>query len=103
MAIRSKKELLDSLFNRFGEDSSDETIALLDDFTDTITDLENKALNNNEDWKAKYEENDKAWRKKYTERVLGGNVHQVPDEVVVHEEDNTALEVQVEDLFEEVK
>ena len=42
--IKTKEELLESIRSKIGEDSSDETIALLEDVTDTFDDLETKAL-----------------------------------------------------------
>lgn len=72
MAIRSREEILTSVQAHFGDDTSDETLALVEDITDTITDLESKANNDNEKWKQKYEENDAAWRKKYRDRFFSG-------------------------------
>ena len=72
MAIRSKDEILESLKGRIGESTDDETIAFIEDITDTFTDLEDKAKGDGTDWKTMYEENDKAWRTKYTERFFSG-------------------------------
>lgn len=63
--IKSRDELLNAIRERIGEEPDDDGVALLEDITDTLNDLENKTQ---EDWKTKYEENDKAWRKKYTDR-----------------------------------
>ena len=68
MAIRTKEELLNDLNTFIGDSEEDSAIALIEDFTDTLTDLENKS--DNENWKAKYDENDKAWRKKYKDRFF---------------------------------
>ena len=70
MAIRTSEEILKAVSGAFGEDSSDETIALVEDITDTLADLEKKANNDNENWKKKYEDNDAAWRKKYRDRFF---------------------------------
>ena len=67
MAVRTKEELLASIKARFGEDTSDESITLLEDVADTIGDYESRS---GEDWKKKYEENDSSWRKKYTDRFF---------------------------------
>ena len=72
MAIRSKDEILESLKGRIGESTDDDTIAFIEDITDTFTDLEDKAKGDGTDWKTMYEENDKAWRTKYTERFFSG-------------------------------
>ena len=46
MAIKSKEELLASIKNRFGEDTSDDALSLYEDLSDTITDFENKVFDN---------------------------------------------------------
>lgn len=72
MAVRTREEILQSVRERFGDDTSDDSLALVEDITDTITDLENKANNDNTNWKKKYEDNDAAWRKKYRDRFFSG-------------------------------
>lgn len=70
MAVKTREEILESLKNRIGSQSDDETIAFLEDVTDTLSDLEERAKGDGVDWKGKYEENDAEWRKKYTERFF---------------------------------
>ena len=70
MAVKSKEELMALIKDRFGDDTSDETLAFLEDISDTFNDLETKASGDGEDWKAKYEQNDKEWREKYKERFF---------------------------------
>ena len=70
MAIKNRRELLEIIKNRIGDENTDENIAFLEDINDTFNDLENKA-SNNVNWEQKYNENDAAWRKKYTERFYG--------------------------------
>lgn len=72
MAVRSKEEILTSIRSHFGDDTSDETLALVEDITDTITDFENKAKPDGVNWEQKYNENDAAWRKKYRDRFFSG-------------------------------
>lgn len=79
MAIRTREELLDSIKTRVGEQTDDETIAFLEDVTDTLTDFETRANEGGEDWKTKYKENDEAWRKKYTERFFSNEPTPTPD------------------------
>lgn len=71
--IKTRDELMAKIKERFGEDTSDETLSLIEDVTDTFSDLENKAIDTT-DWKAKYEQNDKEWREKYKERFFGSTV-----------------------------
>ena len=66
MAVLSFDELIAKIKAKIGEDTSDESIELLEDVSDTFN-----ANNDVEKWKTKYEENDKEWRKKYIERFSG--------------------------------
>lgn len=66
MAVRTKEDLIAILTESFGENLSDDNLALLEDVSDTIDSLGDK-----EDWKTKYEENDASWRKRYKERFEG--------------------------------
>ena len=78
MAVKTREEILESLRGRFGEEPTDEDIAMLEDITDTFTDFEEKTSDAT-NWKNKYEENDKAWKKKYSERFFSKEVD-VPDD-----------------------
>lgn len=73
MAVKTREEILAEVKARFGEQTDDETIAFLEDVSDTLTDLETNAKGDGTDWKAKYEENDAEWRKKYTERFYSSD------------------------------
>ena len=73
MAVKTREEILTELKARFGEQTDDETIAFLEDITDTLSDLETKAKGAGTNWKTKYEENDAEWRKKYTERFYSSD------------------------------
>lgn len=79
--ILSKDELLLKLKDRIGEDTTDETIAFIEDFTDTVNDYETK-LADQIDWKSKYEQNNEEWKKKYKERFFNSEVKEdpVPDD-----------------------
>lgn len=68
MAVRTTQEIIDALKSSFGESPDDTQLAMLEDVSDTFTDLNERS---GEDWKTKYEENDKAWRKRYTDRFSG--------------------------------
>ena len=68
MGVKTREEILESVRARVGEQTDDETIAFIEDISDTLSDLETKAKGDGTDWKSKYEENDAEWRKKYTER-----------------------------------
>lgn len=79
MAIVSKQQILDSIKERFGDDTSDETLTLIEDISDTLTDYETKT-NDTTNWKTKYEENDKAWRKKYKDRFYSSKTDDEEDD-----------------------
>lgn len=72
MAIKTREELIESINTLIGEDTSDDSLAILEDFTDTYNDLSEKASDNTK-WKEKYEENDSEWREKYRKRFLEGD------------------------------
>ena len=85
MAIKTKQEILEKIKQKMGDDTSDETIALIEDVTDTIDDYERRAADNT-DWKKKYNDLDADWRKKYTERFFSGeSVQETPDEQPVEQ------------------
>lgn len=71
MAVRTREEILGSVRARFGDDTSDDTLALVEDIADTIADLENRAKDTT-NWEQKYKDNDEAWRKKYRDRFFSG-------------------------------
>lgn len=93
MAVVTRDELMERIRSRIGEDTSDEALALIEDFTDTFTDLETRS---GEDWKSKYDELDKTWREKYKARFF-----QKPDDKETDPED--IKEDNEEDLKDESK
>ena len=72
MAIKTKTEILAAIQARFGDDTSDDALAFIEDITDTITDLETRASGET-NWEQKYRDNDAAWRKRYQERFFNGD------------------------------
>lgn len=69
MAIKAKDDLLKYIKEHTKDDTSDETLGFIADFTDTFNDLEAKSKDST-DWKQKYEANDKEWRQKYRDRFF---------------------------------
>ncbi len=84
MAVKTREELLNDLNAFIGDSEEDSAITLIEDITDTLTDLEN---NDKENWKTKYEENDKAWRKKYRDRFFSKKEDEDEDEDEEKEDD----------------
>lgn len=69
MSVKSREELLNDLNNVIGDSTEESALNLLEDFSDTLNDYEEKNKDKT-DWKSKYEENDKAWKKRYKERFF---------------------------------
>lgn len=67
--IRKKEELLDAIKGVVGESATDEVLSLIEDVSDTFTDLEEKTKDQT-DYKKQLEENDQMWRKKYHDRFF---------------------------------
>lgn len=89
MAIRTRDELITAVNAIIGETPNDEGLSLLEDISDTFA-----TTDDNEDWKAKYEENDAEWRRRYKERFEGTPVLENKQEEI---ETNEPLHF--EDLF----
>lgn len=103
MPILSRDEYFARLHDRLGDDTSDETIAFLEDMTDTYNDLERKATGDGVDWEQKYHDLDESWKKRYRHRFFSGDNTGAPatstPETV--EEEVTGETITVEDLFDE--
>lgn len=80
MAVKTREEILTEVRTIVGEQTDDASIAFIENITDTLTDLEEKASGDGTDWKTKYEENDAEWRKKYTERFYNSEPENDPPE-----------------------
>ena len=98
MAIKTKDEILSSIRDKFAEDTSDAVIGLIEDISDTITDLETKAKGDGKDWKAEAERIDNEWREKYKARFFSGNSKDT-DEEESDEVDDTIKNYNYDDLF----
>lgn len=93
--VRTLEELMTEVKGFMPEETTDEVVAMLEDLTDTVTDLSNRVTEAG-DWKTKFEENDAAWKKRYTDRFFEG----VPDPEEKREEVETKTYI-YEDLFKE--
>lgn len=98
MPVLTKEEYMERLKKLIGDDSSDDALKVIEDFSETYDSFQKTE---SEDWKKKYEENDAEWRKKYKERFFA------PAEEVKEETDEEVKEESKEktfdDLFEEKK
>lgn len=95
MAVRTREDLLSAIRDRFSDDTSDETLGLLEDITDTLDDFETRSSDST-DWKTKYEQNDADWRKKYRDRFF--NPSKKDDDSEGDEGDDKPIRT-FEDLF----
>ena len=97
MAVRTFDELMASLKTRTEGMTDDETLAFIEDISDTLRDAEEKTKDNT-NWKEEYEKNDKEWREKYRERFFGDEPENYDDD----DNDSNVDEVEVktfDDLF----
>lgn len=101
MAILSQEEYFNRLQDYVGDDSSDKAISLIEDMTDTYNSITEKKTDE-VDWEQKYKENDKAWRERYSRRFFTG-VSAIPGQEDSKEEEITAENITVDDLFKEEK
>ena len=68
--VKTRDELLSSIRTAFGDNTDDAALSVIEDITDTFSDLENKAKGDGKDWKAEAERIDKEWRQKYHDRFF---------------------------------
>lgn len=98
MARRTREELVAAFCTYAGDRNDDETIALMEDISDSFGD--------GEDWQAKYEENDRQWRERYLSRFSysqGGGLEPYVEDVQEEQKDevDTPPENETfEELFE---
>lgn len=99
MAVRTKEELLTSLRANLADETADDSIALIEDISDTLTDAETRANGDGINWEQKYKDNDANWRKRYTERFYNTEVEGVPEQEQKGEQEPRKLTF--ENLFKE--
>lgn len=73
MSVLDRNTFFERINNVVGTDSSDESIAFVEDMTDTYNHLEQVANGDGVDWQQKYNELDKSWREKYRKRFFSSN------------------------------
>ena len=71
--VKTKEELLSSINAVVGVETDDNTLALIEDISDTYDDLTSKAKGDGKDWKAEAEKIDREWRQKYHDRFFNPN------------------------------
>lgn len=94
MAKLSKDELLEKVRTYVGDRTDDETLAIIEDISDSFD------SSDADEWRQKFEENDKMWRDKYISRFFEKNDDGTEDPT--DEKDDEEKEYKTfEDLFEE--
>lgn len=78
MAVVNKDTIMERLRENFNDNDSDDVIGLLEDVTDTLNDYQSR-LEENGDWKERYEQNDREWRQKYKDRFFNNDPEPDPD------------------------
>lgn len=102
MSVLNREEFFAKLNTLLSDDTSDESIAILEDMTDTYNDMERKANGDGVDWEAKYKELDESWKKRYRHRFFSGGSNTAETSIVDDEqEEYTPESVKIDDLFEE--
>lgn len=94
MAKLSKDELLEKVRTYVGDRTDDETLAIIEDISDSFD------SSDADEWRQKFEKNDKMWRDKYISRFFEKNddgIEDPTDEKDYEEKEYKAFE----DLFEE--
>lgn len=76
--IKTREEILNQIRDMIGDSTDDNALSILENVTDTITDLETRAADQT-DWKAKYEQLDQDWRQRYRDRFTSGSDDTPPD------------------------
>lgn len=98
--VRNKEEILEQVKTIIGDDTSDNTLNLLSDISDTIDDLTAKSEGDGEDWKKKYKENDAQWRQKYKDRFFSKVDEKDEPKEESLETDEPEMKTKFEELFE---
>lgn len=98
MPFVNKEEMLNKIRGILPDDTTDESLSLIGDISDTYDEYETK-VKGNTDWKQKYEENDKNWREKYRDRFYNGNKNKDEEEVFENDEDQEVKIKSYSDLF----
>lgn len=94
MAKLTRDEAITRLTAYIGDRNDDDSIALLEDISDSL-------LDESEDWKAKYDELDASWRARYIERFSNLAPDKDTSEVIETEQDSATENTDVVDEAEE--
>lgn len=94
--VKTKEEMLAEIKAYIGDRTDDETVSLVENVTDTLSDMEK-----NVNAEARVKEVEDMWRAKYMERFFDGDNEKKTAEVKEEEETDKAEEIKIEDLYTE--
>lgn len=103
MAVLSHDDFMSAVKGLAGDNDDDDTLTMIENFTDTFNDLETRA-NDTTDWKSKYEQNDNEWREKYKARFFDGSAGTDPatgNKKQKEDNPDDDKEISFDDLFKE--
>jgi hypothetical protein len=99
MPVLNREEYLARIQKLVGEDTSDDAMSTIEDFTDTFNSLSANTPDG-ENWEKKYKDNDDMWRKKYRDRFFSGDEQKEYQQQHQHQkEEEQEKEVSFSDLF----
>lgn len=94
--VKTKEEMLAEIKAYIGDRTDDETVSLVENVTDTLSDMEK-----NGNAEARVKEVEDMWRAKYMERFFDGDNEKKTAEAKEEEETDKAEEIKIEDLYTE--
>jgi hypothetical protein len=94
--VKTKEEMLAEIKAYIGDRTDDETVSLVENVTDTLSDMEK-----NGNVEARVKEVEDMWRTKYMERFFDGDKEEKIAEVKEEEEKDKSEEIKIEDLYTE--
>lgn len=96
--VKTKDEIMEEIRMYIGDRSDDQTIALIENISDTIDDYAAHG-----DYGEKLMAVEAEWRRKYIDRFMNGgeNKNEVKVEKTEDEEKEKAEEIKIEDLYTE--
>lgn len=103
MAVLSHDDFMSAVKGLAGDNADDNTLTMIENFTDTFNDLETRAKDTT-DWKAKYEKNDNEWREKYKARFFEGSADTDSATVIKEQKEDITddgKDISFDDLFKE--
>ena len=96
--VKTKDEIMEEIRAYIGDRSDDQTIALIENISDTIDDYAAHG-----DYDEKLMAVEAEWRRKYIDRFMTGGEKktEVEDEKTMDEEKDKSEEIKIEDLYTE--